>query len=221
MSNKSVFTNEEKNCLTNRFVFPDLTSNIIKKIEFKLSDSRLNELLSNMKDGYGSIVPLNEEVGLMLQYHGRFESFLIGMGINDDNPNQPDLNLLRIDTSVEKTHKNKTMAFLGENKLTGPHFHWYNSFYRIFTSQGTFNLTKPTRDIYSAIIKIFLEHNKNLNFNSQLLEQALPYPHFVQLCNFVINKKRQLREDGYITIHKNLKKSPNAVLNQILNRELF
>ena len=221
MSNKSVFTNEQENFLKNRFVFPDLTTNILKKIEFNLPDSRLNELLSNMEDGYGSIVPLNEEVGLMLQYHGRFESFLIGMGINDNNPNQPDLNLLRIDTNVERTHKTKTMAFLGENKLTGQHFHWYNSFYRIFINQGTFNLTKPTRDIYSAIIKIFLEHNKNLNFNNQLLEQAVPYQHFVKLCYLVINKKRRLREDGYITIHKNLKKSPNAVLKQILNRELF
>ena len=118
MSNRSIFTDEEGTFLKNRFVYPDLTAKIIKKIEFKLPDSRLNELLSNMKDGYGSMVSLNKEVGLMLQYHGRFESFLIGMGINDDNPNQPDLNLLRIDTSVEKTHKNKTMAFLEENKLT-------------------------------------------------------------------------------------------------------
>ena len=221
MPDKSIFSNKEKNCLANKFVFPHLTANILKKIEFKLPDSRLNELLSNMKDGYGSIVPLNEEIGLMLQYHGRFKSFLIGIGINDDNPNQPDLNLLRIDTNVESTHKNQTMAFLGDNKLTGQHFHWYNSFYRIFINQETFNLTKPTKDIYSTIIKIFLEHNKDLNFNNQLLEQAVPYQNFVKLCDLVKNKKRQLREDGYVTIHKNLKKSPNVIIKQILNRELF
>jgi len=214
-------TTIEKNCISHKLLFPELSRSILKKIKFNISREDLIDVSSKLKEGYGTIVNLNELSNLKLQYHGRFKSFLIGFGINPENPNQPDLKMLRFDNSVESTHNDGTMCFLGRNKIKGPHIHWYNSFYSVFLNQGIFNLREPNRMIYNKIIELFIENNKNLNLNANLLQKSVSYSIFLDLCKFIIKEKRKLREDGHITSNNKLKNDPVDMLKQILNKEFL
>ena len=76
-------------------------------------------------------------------------------------------------------------------------------------------------EIYNKIIEIFIDNNKELNFNKQLINKAVPYSQFSELCNLVISKKMKFREDGYITKENKLKNDPLIVLQQIINREII
>ena len=215
------FSEEESNCIKHEFVFPELSKNILKKIKFDISNEDLIRISSVIKEEYGTIVYLNKSFNLKLQYHGRFKSFLFSLDLDKESLNQYDLNLLRIETHTESTHNNGKMAFLGPKKLSGPHLHWYNSFFKIFLNQGIFNLNKPNIEIYNKIIKIFIDNNKELNFNKQLIKKAVSYRQFLELCNLVISKKMKFREDGYITNEDKLKNDPLTVLQQIINREII
>ncbi|MCX6709492.1 MAG: hypothetical protein NTV63_00860 [Candidatus Woesearchaeota archaeon] len=199
--------------------FPELTESILKKVSFNITKRDLNNLLRSIKKGHGNIVNLNKDYSLKIQYHGRFKSFLIGFGINEENPFQPDFKLVRVETIVEKTHTTGTMAFLGESKLKGPHLHWYNNFYGFFVNE-MWHLRKPTESGYKRIIKMLI-NNEKLNFSDNLLKRAVPYNIFVKLFNLVILKRKTLRNDGYITIDEKLKENPKKILGQIINRELF
>ena len=213
-------TSTEWNCIKHKLIFPELSQSILKKIEFSISREDLIDISIKLKEGYGTIVNLNKSFNLNLQYHGRFKSFLIGFGINSENQNQPDVKMLRVDTAVESTHNDGTTCFLGENKIQGPHLHWYNSFYRVFLNQGIFNLREPNIGIYNKIIELFIENNR-LNINAIILKRAVPYTIFLDLCKFIIKGEKKFREDCYVTSNKKLKKNPADVLKQILNKEVL
>ncbi|GEM_PF-3198765 len=220
MVSENSFSEEENNCIKHEFVFPELSKNILKKIKFDISNEDLIRISSVIKEEYGTTVYLNKSFDLKLQYHGRFRSFLFSLDLHKDTLHQCTLNLLRIETHTERTHNDGKMAFLGPKKLSGPHLHWYNSFFKIFLNQGIFKLNEPNIDIYHKIIEIFIDNNKELNFNAQLIKKAVPYSQFLELCNLVISKKMKFREDGYITKDDNIKMDPIIVLQQIINREI-
>ena len=211
-----IFTPEENLCLSRKLAYPKLTIRTLSKIHFDISKKELTGLLKRITNGYGTIVELNKIFNITLQYHGRFKSFLIGIGINDENPNQPDFKLLRIDTIVESTHNGTNATFLGATKIEGPHFHWYNGVYVMFLSQKIFDLSNPDE----GIIKFLLEKKKNLNLNKNIIKEALPYEEFIKLCELFIEKKHLMR-DEYITTNEKLQTNPKVVLNQILKREVF
>src|SRR3989344_1653108 len=206
-----IFTQEEHLCLSRKLAYSKLTIRTLSKIHFDISKKELNILLKRITNGYGTIVELNKTFNIMLQYHGRFKSFLIGIGINYENPGQPDFKLLRIDTIVESTHHSTNAVFLGETKIEGPHFHWYNSVYAMFLSQKIFNLSNPNEAIYEGIIKFLLEKKKNLNLNKNIIKEALPYEEFIKLCELSIQKKYLMR-DEYITTNEKLQTNPKVVL---------
>lgn len=174
-----------------------------------------------MDKGFGLIINLNKEFDLTLQYHGRFESFLIGFGISPDNINQPNIKLLRIETNVEKTHNQDIMAFLNKVKIRGPHIHWYNSFYKLFVNPHIFDIKNPNRKVYNHIVKTILDNKQYSNFSIDLLNEALPYNLFIRLCYLVVKEGRVLREDGDITVSETLSKDTTKMFNQILDKRFI
>lgn len=95
---------------------------LLKTVRFTPKQSDIDSLKEKISCGYGDIICLNKEHDLYIQYHGIFQSFLIGIGINPINSNQPDVKLLRIETKLEKTHELK--KFKGK-KPTKAHIHWF------------------------------------------------------------------------------------------------
>ena len=83
-------TKNEQSFLKNKAIFPSISLNILKKIKFTCSEEEITELVKGIRKGYAPMISLNHELDLRLQFHGRFNSFLIGFGVNPDNENQPD-----------------------------------------------------------------------------------------------------------------------------------
>jgi len=212
---------EENRCIEQGIIFPELTKKVLSNIDFKPSKREIRQLLLNMGKGFGLIINLNKEFDLRLQYHGRFESFLIGFGIAPNNINQPNLKLLRIETNVENTHNQDIMTFLNKIKIRGPHIHWYNSFYKLFVNPHIFDIKNPNKEVYNYIIKTLLNNKQYSNFSIGLLNKAMPYNLFIKLCYLVVEEGRVLREDGDITISKTLSKDTTEILNQILSKKFI
>ena len=103
-------------------ITPKFSKNFLKKVKFNVDPNEITSLQDKIKKGYGQLICLSKKHNLFLQYHGVFNSFLIGIGINPENPNQPDIKLLRIELIVEKTHEKSKLN--GEIPL-GPHTHWF------------------------------------------------------------------------------------------------
>lgn len=59
----------------------------------------------------------------------------------------------------------------------------------------SFNLSKPNKETYNKIVELFVENNKNLNINANILKRAVPYIIFLDLCRFIIEEKRRFREE--------------------------
>ena len=215
-----LFSLDEKACINSKYIFPKLSKRILNKIDFSISAQNMILLNQNMKDDYGAIVNLNKDFDLWLQYHGRFKSFLIGFGINPENANQPDFKLLRIETFPESTHNDNSMAFIGNINVDGPHIHWYNQFYRMFTNSGIKNLKEVNKDLYSKKIKQFLIGNHLKFINDDLVKKAVPYSSFLRLHKLINVDRKMVREDGYITINSELQSNPKQLLRQILQKEI-
>ena len=103
-------------------VSPQASIKLLKDIQFNPKEDDLLSLKKQMSEGYGKLICLNKKQKLFLQYHGKYETFLIGLGINPTNSHQPDVKLLRIDLDLEETHKLK--EFKGK-KPKSTHIHWY------------------------------------------------------------------------------------------------
>ena len=217
----NLFSSDERVCINGKYIFPKLAKSILSKIDFNISTQDKALLDQNMKEDYGAIVNLSKDFDLWLQYHGRFKSFLIGFGINAENANQPDFKLLRIETFPESTHDAGSMAFIGNVRVSGPHIHWYNQFYRMFLNSGTKKPEDVNEDLYSKKIKQFLADNNLRLFNEDLVKKAVPYSSFLRLYKLINVDRRKMREDGYVTITPKLPRNPKQLLGQILERKII
>jgi len=201
-------------------VSPSISKEFLEKTEFLVSNEEHKLLLEKIDEGLGLLINLNSSKNLKLQYHGRFESFLIGIGINPENKNQPHIKLVRIDTNVESSHNKQNSQFFEPERIKGPHLHWYNSIYPRLVSledieRGTINLQQ-----YNESIKVFLGSISSC-LDYTCIEAICPLQKVNELCRRQNKNRQEIREDIEISVVSKRKKSPRDILNQILDREFF
>jgi len=208
---KEMNSKDDNYWLHKGYVYPKLTKKILNKIEFKLKEDEISLMIERIKKRYGLLICLNEIHQIYLQYHGRFNSFLIGWEINPENENQPYQKLVRIDTMSGANYKEKS-AF--SNKLLHTkHIHWYNTILDKFVRKNSFNAEIKNKTQYNKIIFDLINDKPVLT--KRVIKQAVPYDLFLKLNN------ETKGEDIQIQRPKILKETPEKIFYQILNRDLF
>ena len=198
-------------------IYPKITRKIISNAILSPDINDLNKLIKKMKEGYGDIIYLDLKHDITLQYHGRFKSFIIGIGINPNNENQPKLKLLRIDTRKDKNHTNKKNVFSQKLSKTATHIHWNNTIITYFIDKITTKTTK-TKKYYETILTQILAENDL--FDKTMLKEAVPYDLFEKILE-VYQRDKNIDNYFEIIIEPNAKNTLRDLLNQILAKELL
>jgi uncharacterized protein YktA (UPF0223 family) len=197
-------------------IYSKKTKNILSKTDFLPDTIKLKELEEKMRQGFGGLLYLNKNNNLTIQYHGRFKSFTIGLGINPNNKFQPEQILLRIDTKNDQNHLNKNNAFSNELNSNKVHIHWNNTFI-FFLLKEIDEKTKSTNKDYHLILKKIC--TKNQNISEENLKEAIPFKLFSKLIK-AKNKKKSIDQYFEITLEEFSSYKQINLLKRIINKEL-
>lgn len=192
------------------------TKKIISKINFSPNLIELKQLKEKIQQGFGELIFLNQKNNLTIQYHGKFKSFIVGLGINPNNESQPEQILLRIDSRNDQNHLNKNNAFSSKLNSNNIHIHWNNTFIPLFL-EIIDNKTKPIKKDYDFILKKIYINNTTLNEND--LKEAIPFELFSKLVK-ATNKDKSISQYFEITLEDFKSYDPLSLLNKIINKEL-
>jgi len=196
--------------------YPIKTKKIISKIDFSPDPKALKQLKEKIKQGFGKLIFLNQKNKLTIQFHGKFKSFIIGIGINPDNESQPEQILLRIDSRNDQNHINKNNAFsnkLNSNKI---HIHWNNSFIPLLLKVID-NQTKNIKKDYALILKKIYTNTPSISEND--LKEAIPFKLFSKIVKSK-DENKSISQYFEITLENSNSYDSLKLLNKIINKKL-
>ena len=195
-------------------IYSKKTKDILSQIDFLPNSIELKELEEKMQQGFGGLLFLNKKNNLTIQYHGRFKSFIIGLGVNPNNKFQPEQILLRIDTKNDQNHLNKNNAFSNELNSNKVHIHW-NNILIPFLLKEVDDKTKSTNKNYDLILKKICTKNKNIL--EEDLKEAIPFKLFSKLIKA---KNKNIDQYFEITLEEFSSYKQISLLKKIINKEL-
>ena len=201
--------------MNNHITYLKKSKEIISRSKFNPSQKDKDKLIECIKEGYGKLITLNKNANITMQYHGRFKSFIIGLGINPNNAYQPEVILFRIDTIMDENHKNGNYIFSKNISQNQVHIHWNNSYIKYIVEELNSKIIESKNSYEFIINNIY----KNNNLSDKDLRKGIPNHLFKDL---IINYgSSQIINNYYeITLEKNASIDPLILFEQIINQEL-